>query len=236
MGIVDFMESLRQVSNDIAHDLRTPLARLRQRLEAMRDHPPTPAIGRAAIEIAIAETDGILDTFSALLRIAQIEAGARKSGFGDVDMSAVFETVIDAVAPAAEDAGKQFVGRVDMGIVVRGDRDLLTQMLANLVDNAIRHTPRGARIDVGLTLGDDGAVGVVADDGDGVPRPERERIFRRFHRLERSRSTPGSGLGLSLVAAIAALHAIDIDVMDNSPGLRVALKLPAARAAKSAEG
>lgn len=221
---LDLMESLRQVSNDIAHDLRTPLARLRQRLESMRDHPSWSTNRDGEIDTAIVETDTILETFGALLRIAQIEAGTRRAGFREVDLSAIFETVIDAFAPAAEDAGKTFVAHVASGISVRGDRELLTQMLANLIDNAIRHTPDGAQIEVSLTRTQEGrATGMIADTGPGVPEEERERIFRRFYRLERSRSTTGSGLGLSLVAAVAALHEINIEVQDNRPGLRVVL-------------
>lgn len=232
--IVDLMESLRQVSNDIAHDLRTPLARLRQRLESMRDHPPPQSNGGVAIETAIAETDAILETFGALLRIAQIEAGTRRSGFHEVDLSVVFETVIDAFAPAIEDAGKSLDTRVAKYVMIRGDRELLTQMLVNLVENAIRHTPDGARIDVSLTATLDGAVGVIADNGPGVPEAERDRIFQRFYRLEHSRSTPGNGLGLSLVAAVSTLHNIEIDLQDNKPGLRVVLRFPRTQAAMNA--
>ena len=223
--IVNLMESLRQVSNDIAHDLRTPLARLRQRLESMRGHAPTQPNGGAEIDTAIAETDIILETFGSLLRIAQIEAGTRKSGFRDIDLSSVFETVIDAFSPAIEDAGKSLVTRVASNVMIRGDRELLTQLLVNLVENAIRHTPDGARIEMSLKTTPEGAVGVVADNGPGVPEAERERIFQRFYRSEHSRSTPGNGLGLSLVAAVAVLHRIEVELQDNKPGLRVVLRL-----------
>ena len=138
-------------------------------------------------------------------------------------MSAIFENVVDAFAPVAEDAGKTLAARVATGITVYGDRELLMQMLANLVENAIRHTPEGTRIEVSLTPSPDGIVGIVADNGPGVPQGEHERIFRRFYRPERSRTTPGSGLGLSLVAAIATLHDMHIEVQDNKPGLRVVL-------------
>lgn len=221
--IGELMESLRQVSNDIAHDLRTPLARLRQRLESMRDHSQARSDGTTDVDTAIAETNTILETFGALLRIAQVEAGTRRSGFRDVDLSAVFETVVDAFAPVIEDAGKSLVTSVADGVFVRGDRELLTQMLVNLVENAIHHTPEGARIEVSLTTTLDGAVGVVADNGLGIPESEHDRIFRRFYRLEHSRSTPGNGLGLSLVAAVAALHHIEIELQNNNPGLRVIL-------------
>lgn len=221
--IKDLMESLNQVSNDIAHALRTPLGRLRQKLEVARVNAKRGPKSETAIDAAIAETDTILDTFSALLRIAQIEAGTRHGGFRHVDLSTLFETVADAYSAAAEDQGKELIAKIEPGLVGWGDRDLLTEMLANLLDNAIRHTPKGTRIEVGLTNYDSKLVASVADNGPGVPADERERVFGRFYRLERSMTTPGSGLGLSLVAAVAELHGIELRVEDNAPGMRVAM-------------
>ena len=218
------MESLRQVSNDIAHDLRTPLSRLRQRLETTRIHAGSVAEYEDAIDHAIAETDGLLKTFSGLLRIAQIEAGTRRSAFQPLDLSAAILSIAEIFEPVAEDQGKTLRTRAEPGIAVRGDRDLLTQMVVNLIENAIRHTPDGAEISLTLDEGPDGPVVVVADDGPGIPAAERDRVFQRFFRLERSRSTPGSGLGLSLVAAIADLHDIEIVLSDNAPGLTVELR------------
>lgn len=229
--IGDLMERLRQVSNDIAHDLRTPLSRLRQRLESLRGSLAAEPEREREVDAAVADTDAILDTFGALLRIAQIESGARRSGFRAVDLSAVFETVVEAFAPSAEDAGKSLEARVAKHVFVRGDRELLSQLLVNLVENAIRHTPEAARIEVDLSVTEEHAVGIVFDNGPGVPERERERIFRRFYRLENSRSSPGSGLGLSLVAAVAALHNARIEVQDNRPGLRVTLHFPLAESA-----
>lgn len=217
------MESVKQVSNDIAHDLRTPLSRLRQGLEAAQYHARSAADYETAVEAAMSQVDGILATFGALLRIAQIEARATRAGFRELDLSAVFDTIVEAFAPAAEDEGKRLTGRIEPGIRIDGDRELLTQMLANLVENAIRHTPEGTRIEVSLETRNGVPVGIVADHGPGVPEPERERMFERFYRLERSRSTPGSGLGLSLVRAIADLHGIGLVVADNRPGLRLVL-------------
>lgn len=221
--IQELMEGLRQVSSDIAHDLRTPLAHLRQGIETARRQARSVAEYEEAFDQAITETDGILATFGALLRIAQIEAGTRRAGFATVDLSAVFDTIVETYTAVAEDHGQTLSGRIAPGVTIRGDRELLTQLLANLIDNAIRHTPAGTMIEVLLDVDQDRPVGVVADTGPGVPADAREKVFRRFYRLDRSRTTTGSGLGLSLVAAVAELHGIAITLADNAPGLRVAL-------------
>ncbi|MHB8885980.1 MAG: sensor histidine kinase [Methylovirgula sp.] len=222
--IAELMESLRQVSADVAHDLKTPLARLRQRLETLQRHAQSAEDYNAAVEAAIGHVDEILATFGALLRIAQIEAGTRRAGFRDVDLSGIFTAVIDAFAPAAEDAGQTLTGQITAEIHVFGDRELLTQMIANLVENAIRHTPAGTRGAVSLYREGDYIIGKIADNGPGVPDEERERLFQRLYRLERSRSTPGSGLGLSLVKAVADLHAIALEVRNAGPGLEVLMR------------
>jgi len=223
--IATLIESLRQVSNDIAHELRTPLTRLRNKLVAAQSPiKSNQDQHHDAIESMIAETDGILDTFSALLRIAQIEAGTRRAGFETVDLSDTFENVTHAFEAAAEAEGKTIVSNVQPGHRIRGDRELLTQMLANLLDNAIQHTPSGSRIEMTLIRDTRGLIGSVADDGPGVPAEDRERIFERFYRIERSRATPGSGLGLAVVAAIAELHEIKVNACDRSPGLEILLQ------------
>jgi len=222
--IQHLMEGLRQVSNDIAHDLRTPLGRLRQRLEDAREHATTTAEYAAAADGAIVEADVLLETFSALLRIAQIEAGAQKSGFADLDLSALAQSVGEAYQPAAEDSQHRLVLDIAGGVALHGDRQLLAQMLSNLVENALHHTPAGST--VSLTVGY-AATGepqiVVADNGPGIPAAERERVFGRFYRLDSSRTTDGSGLGLALVKAIATLHGLSIRLEDNAPGLRIVL-------------
>jgi len=224
--IAGLMESLRQVSADIAHDLKTPLARLRQRLEAAERVSRSAEDYNAAIEAAVANVDEILATFSALLRIAQIEAGTRRAGFRDVNLSNIFTTVIEAFAPAAEDAGQCLVAEISDDVHVFGDHELLTQMMANLVENAIRHTPAGTRIVVTLRSDGGNVKASVIDNGPGVPETERLRLFQRFYRLEHSRSTPGSGLGLSLVKAIADLHDIAVGVQGAAPGFAVTLTFP----------
>ncbi len=217
------MESLGQVSSDIAHALRTPLGRLRQKLEAARASAEADPKCKSAIDAAVLEADNILDTFSALLRIAQLEAVTRSAGFREINLSNLFEGVTEAYAVAAEDQGKAITANIAPSIMARGDKDLLNEMLANLLDNAITHTPAGARIEVSLVSDGDRAIATIADDGLGVPEAERARVFRRFYRLERSIRTPGNGLGLSLVAAVAELHGAKLSADDNLPGLRMTL-------------
>jgi signal transduction histidine kinase len=220
------MESLRQVSNDIAHDLRTPLNRMRRKLEAALASKDVEA-GQEAVREALAELDLILETFAALLRIAQIESGARRAGFKPTDLTAVAMNVVDAFAPAAEDSGHVLHVSARTPTPIEGDRELLTQMLANLVENALRHTPAGSRIEVGVTGAGDGAVVRVVDNGPGAPAAERDRLFDRFYRLERSRSDIGYGLGLALVGAIAKLHEAEVELSDARPGLKVLIRFPA---------
>ena len=219
------MESLRQVSTDIAHDLRTPLTRLRSRLEASVAGPPGPEQA-AAIEAALSDLDAILATFAALLRIAQIESGARRAAFQALDLTAVARTVVDAFAPSAEEAGQRLTLEGDAPVLVDGDRELLTQMLVNLVENGLRHAGGRAWVRVRCRAEQGRAILAVVDDGPGVPDAERERLFDRFHRLEASRSTPGSGLGLALVAAVAKLHGADAGLNDARPGLEAVVSFP----------
>ncbi len=221
------VESLRQVSSDVAHDLRTPLARLRQGLEAAQREATTAEAQGAAIERALGECDRILGTFGALLRITQIEAGTRRAGFTELELSALFEDVAEIYGPAAEDAGHPLEATIEPGIRLRGDRELLTQLLANLLDNALQHTPPGTRVRLTLARAPGGtAVGTVADDGPGVPEADRARVFGRMVRLDSSRSTPGNGLGLSLVAAVVELHGMTVELMDGRPGAVVRLGFP----------
>ena len=219
--IQQLMDGLRQVSSDIAHDLRTPLGRLRQHLEDARDRAKTTADYDTATDAAIAEADELLETFSALLRIAQVEAGAQKRAFTEIDLSALARSVGEAYQPAAEDSGDTLEVRVDDGVTLTGDRQLLAQMISNLVENALRHTPAGSTVSIGLRRDIAGFEIEVADNGPGVPEAERGKVFDRFYRLDRSRSTSGSGLGLALVKAIAGLHGLVIRLEDRKPGLGV---------------
>ena len=225
------MDSLRQVSTDVAHDLRTPLSRLYQRLEDARAHARSVPEYEAAVEGALGEAEGLLETFSALLRIAQVEGASPRAGFCDVDLSAVAEAVADAYRPDAEEAGHSLVASVAPGIVVHGDQELLTQAVANLTENALRHTPPGTRINLRLSrCPETGVYLAVQDDGPGVGREDLPRLVHRFYRGERSRTTPGNGLGLCLVAAVADLHGARLRLSSAEPGLRVSLLFPAGQA------
>jgi signal transduction histidine kinase len=220
------MEGLRQVSNDIAHDLRTPLSRLRQHLERTHDRSATLDEYQDAVERAIGETDAILATFAALLRIAQIEAGGRRQGFATVDLSELAQRIGEAYGPVAEEQGRLLHSWIDPGVIVRGDGELLTQLLSNLIENVLCHTPAGTPVELKVHPRGNQAVMAVADRGPGVPAGDRARILKRFVRLDGSRSTPGSGLGLSLVAAVAELHGARLRLEDHQPGLCVELEFP----------
>lgn len=222
--IEELMANLQHVTSNIAHDLRTPLGRQRQRLESALRDPATGQSCRSVIEAAIRETDTMLNTFEAMLRIAQIEGGARRSRFSMVDLSAVVENVADAFSAVAEDEGKRLETATGPELHVRGDAELLTQMLVNLVENALHHTPAGTVLTMRLTEDARRVRLEVNDTGTGIPEEERTRVLERFYRLDRSRSTTGSGLGLSLVSAIAKLHGARIALEDNEPGLRVVLE------------
>lgn len=221
------MENLRQVSNDIAHDLRTPLTRLRSRLERAGGEARTPAEYAAALNGALSETDEMLALFSALLRIAQIESGSRRAGFSAVDLAGLVNHVAEIYRPVAEDAGHDFMVQTLAVPSVQGDRELLVQLLANLIENAIRHTPPGTPITLGLAVQGEKPLLFVADRGGGIAADQRERLFHRFTRLEQSRTTPGNGLGLALVAAIAELHGAAVAMSDNRPGTRVDVRFDA---------
>lgn len=221
--IADLLENLRQVSNDIAHDLRTPLARLRQQLEDARNHASAPGDYERAIDHAIEEADALFDTFSALLRIAQIEAGARRSSFRAVDLSDVMRTVAEAYGPVLEDSGRSLATDLPGPFTMTGDRELLIQLFSNLIENTLRHTPKGTRVVMRLSRKDEHVLAEISDNGPGIPENDRGRVLRRFYRLEHSRTTPGNGLGLSLVAAIADVHGATLELSNNNPGLKIAI-------------
>jgi signal transduction histidine kinase len=223
--IAALMESLKQVSNDIAHDMRTPLTRLRQKLEAGLASPKAEG---PALEGVLSDLDSILETFAALLRIAQIEGGARRAAFRPCALATLAQTVTEAFAPSAEDQHQSLGLVVEAAATVDGDAELLTQMLVNLVENALRHAGPQATITVRVSRIGRAAVLSVTDDGPGVPEAEGERLFNRFYRLERSRSTPGSGLGLALVAAVAKLHGAEVSLLPARPGLEARVTFPEA--------
>jgi signal transduction histidine kinase len=224
----NLLDGMRQVSADIAHDLKTPLNRLRLSLEeAAIGNEGGRAVGKQ-IEEALEESQKINATFEALLRISQIEAGARKSRFALLNLHAVLANVAEIYADVAEDNGHilSYEPAGPAGCMLQGDKELLTQMFVNLVENAINHCPPGTEIKLSLSRSRDGCIAAVADNGEGVPAEDRENVFRRLYRLDKSRKTKGSGLGLSMVKAIAELHGMTIAIKDNKPGTRVELTLP----------
>jgi signal transduction histidine kinase len=223
--IQGLMEGLRQVSTDIAHDLRTPLTRLRQNLEGLRGTDTLTGYD-AGIEAALEQTDEILTIFRALLRIGTLEGGAGRSRFTRLDLSELIERVGGAYEPVAEDSGHRLDVELEPGLMVTGDGELLAQMFTNLIENALVHTPPGTCIVLHARRSGEGVIAEVRDDGPGIPAEERDRVFVRFYRLDTSRSTPGSGLGLSLVRAIASLHHVIPILEDNGPGLKIVLKFP----------
>ena len=238
-GTLDHLQRLiarvDQASTDIAHDLKRPIGRLRQKLDVALRTATGVSEFRRSIIASLEELDGIVDTFEALLRIAQIETGTRRERFRLVDLKSLLTEVADIYGPVADDAGDELVVEVSNSdaSTVNGDSELLIQLFVNLIENAIRHCPPGTTIRVALESGAmSGPRVVVADNGPGIPADQREKVFHRLYRLEKSRSTPGSGLGLSLVAAIAELHGARVNLEDENPGLLVQIDFPRLQAAR----
>ncbi len=222
------MGSIRAVTNNIAHDLRSPLNRVRNRLEAALSADQDPAERSEAIERAIGEADDLLATFNALLSIADAEAGTGRSALQPVDLCAVASDVAELYGPLVEEQGLAFDRSIAGAAMVSGNRQLLFQAIANLIDNAAKYGAAGGRVSLSVGPGADGPEITVSDRGPGIPEADQSRVLERFVRLDASRSTPGNGLGLSLVAAIARLHGAQLSLGDNSPGLTVTLRFKAA--------
>ncbi len=220
------MDGVRQVSNAIAHDLRTPIARARARLEDAARPGATEAELRAAIERALADLDDVVAVFQALLRISEIEAGARRSAFAPLDLSPLLLDLVELYAAAAEERGQGLASTLPPSLPAFGDRDMIQQAVANLLDNALKFSPAGSAIAVEVAAEASGGVRIaVSDHGPGIPAADRARAAERFFRGEDARGTPGSGLGLALVQAVAQLHGGTLRLEDNAPGLRAALTL-----------
>jgi signal transduction histidine kinase len=218
------VEAMRQVSADIAHELRTPLNRLRIHIEQAARNAAVSAPVEDDLAAAIAQSETIDQTFSALLRIAQIEAGARREKFAPVDLAALLGDIGDVYSEVAEDAGQTLLCDMAGAAWVMGDKELLTQTFANLIENAIRHCQTGNAITCKVRAEGNRVTASVADTGPGIPLAERELVLRRLYRLEKSRTTEGTGLGLSLVKAVADLHGAELALADAMPGLRVELQ------------
>jgi len=227
------MGSIRAATNNIAHDLRSPLNRLRNRLEAMHRQMPEPARREEELEHAIGEVDELLQTFNALLSIADAEAGAGRGNLVPVDLEALAHDVADLYGASVEDHGLKFESTIRGPAIVIGNRQLLFQALGNLIDNAAKYGASGGLVSLELKPAANGAgvIASVGDRGPGIPEADRGRVLERFVRLDDSRSSPGNGLGLSLVAAIARLHHAVLSLEDNKPGLKVTLQFKAAAAA-----
>ncbi|MBN9010981.1 MAG: HAMP domain-containing protein, partial [Rhizobiales bacterium] len=224
------LHGLKDVSDNIAHDLKTPLTRLRNRVEAALAGPEDGGRYREALESTIEESDRLIQTFNALLMIARIEAGSPDGAMSEVEAGEIVRDVAELYEPVAEEQGAAIEVDIPAPVTLKASRELLGQAVANLIDNALKYAhPEGGGmptlIRIGVRAGDGDLVLSVADNGEGIPAAERDRVLQRFVRLEKSRSRPGSGLGLSLVAAVARLHHGTIELGDANPGLVVTVTL-----------
>ncbi|MFL5266090.1 MAG: sensor histidine kinase [Stellaceae bacterium] len=224
--IEDLVEANQQVSDSVAHDLRTPLTRIRGRLEKAYGQQLDLDQHHALIGDVITQLDEVLRTFASLLRITQIERADRKNPFQTIDLTEIAREVVELFDPAAEENFVRLRITVSEPLNVDGDRDLLFDAISNLVDNAIKHSGGGGEVTIALSHRADGPVLSVADRGPGIPVEEHRNVLRRFYRLERSRNSPGNGLGLSLVAAVVNLHDARLVMANNSPGLKIELHFP----------
>ncbi|MBA3068160.1 MAG: HAMP domain-containing protein [Hyphomonas sp.] len=227
------VEASQNTGNAIAHDLRSPLTRLRNRLELALSAPMTEQDASTTLGETVEEVDRVLDTFNAILRLARLDAGTEGLRVR-MDLSEVAEELAELFDPACEEAGLTFRSQITRGQLVLGDRELIGQAISNLIDNAIKYTPQGGSISLSVTRGPEAMIDLtVLDTGPGIPDAERSKVIQRFHRMDSARTQPGSGLGLSLVQSVADLHGGELVLSDGNgpkdrPGLRATLRLPRA--------
>jgi signal transduction histidine kinase len=226
--IAELVKGLKQTSDNIAHDLRTPLARHRIRLEGLINHPPRISQMQEHLKTGIDEVDMIVETLNSILRISQAQSGVASGHFVRFDLSSVMIDVVEFYAEFADQKDITMLDSIPFGITVTGDKPLITQAIANLIDNAIKYTPSGGEIAVALSQHDAMIECIVADNGPGIPTEYYDKVKERFFRLEASRTSAGTGLGLSLVDAMAKLHRGELTFSDNAPGLKAVLRLPIA--------
>ena len=223
------VEGVRRVSDNIAHDLKTPLARLKNKVEELHRTFDVDSKEHRALDQILLEADGLLSTFNALLRIARIEYSEKRKEFASLELRALLSDVLELYEPLIEERQQNLNVDIDQKITVMADRDMLFQALANLIDNAIKYTPEKGHISISLVSDATGDFIIIDDDGPGIPLEEHDNVVQRFYRIDESRTTPGSGLGLALVSAVLKVHAIDLSFENNNPGLRVKLKMPTSR-------